>query len=110
MEQLRTAFTTLVGLAVILSLMAVFMIGIDKTACPTETCDTLAQRGAAQQPVPHADADKAPTLAPPRRTALSTATEGSTPSSQSGQAVYVQVKADRNDVEVGWASTDFLGR
>jgi hypothetical protein len=108
MEHLRTAVATLVGLGVMLALMAALTISpaANNSPCHVETPQCVAQCDVPQQPSPGPSADKVPTLAPPRLIPLSNA-DSTLPS---GQPVYVQVKADRNDVEIGWASTDFMGR
>jgi hypothetical protein len=108
MEHLRTALATLVGLVVMLALTATLAISSSagNSSCPVQTPQCLAQCDVPQKVSPGPDADKVPTLAPPRLTQSST-TDSTMPS---GQAIYVQVKADRNDVEIGWASADFMGR
>ncbi len=111
MEHLRIAVATLVGLIVILSLMVALVISSQtyNPSCPMEKCESFAQCEIPQQPSTGPDADKVPTLAPPRLITLST-TDSNLHTPPLGQSVYVQVKADRNDVEIGWASADFLGR
>ncbi len=111
MDHLRTTVATLVGLIVILGLMVVLAISSNtqNPLCPTEQCEDIVQCDIPQQASPGPDAGKVPTLAPPRLITLSTA-DGSLHTPPLGQSVYVQVKTDRIDVEVGWASADFLGR
>ena len=111
MEHLRTAVAALVGLVVVLALTATLAIssGANNSPCPVEAPQCVARCDVPQQPSPSPDADKVPTLAPPRSTPASTA-DRTAQTPPSGQPIYVQVKADRNDVEIGWASTDFMGR
>jgi hypothetical protein len=111
MEHLRTAVATLVGLIAILSLMAILAIGsrVTNPLCPSESCDDSVQCDIPRQPMPGPDAGKTPTPAPPRLIGLSTS-DKTLPSPPLGQSVYVQVKTDHSDIEVDWASADFLGR
>jgi hypothetical protein len=110
MEHLRATVATLVGLFVIVSLLVILTISshINNPLCPTETCEDSVQCDIPRQPSPGPDAGKVPTPAPPRLITLTTADNFHTPAL--GQSVYVQVKTDHIDLEVGWASADFLGR
>jgi hypothetical protein len=111
MEHLRATIATLVGLIVIVGLMIALVISAstNNPLCPAETCEGFVQCDIPQQPSPGPDAGKIPTLAPPRSITLSTA-DSTVHTPPLGQSVYVQVKTDHVDVEVGWASADFLGR
>ncbi|MGD0383878.1 MAG: hypothetical protein ABSA77_10170 [Thermoguttaceae bacterium] len=111
MEHLKTTVSTLVGLIVIVGLMAILAINsnIKNPLCPAEIYEDSVQCDIPRQPSPGPDASKVPTPAPPRFITLSTA-DSSLHTPPLGQSVYVQVKADRVDIEVGWASADFLGR
>ncbi len=111
MEHLRATVATLVGLIVIVGLMVILAIGsnIKNPLCPTETCEDSVQCDIPRQPLPGPDAGKVPTPAPPRLITLKTA-DSSLHTPALGQSVYVQVKTDHIDIEVGWASADLLGR
>ena len=111
MEHLRATVATLAGLIVILGLMIILAIGsnIKNPLCPAEVCEDSVQCDIPRQPSPGPDAGKVPTPAPPRLITLKTA-DGSLHTPPLGQSVYVQVKTDHSDIEVGWVSTDFMGR
>jgi hypothetical protein len=111
MEHLRATVATLVGLFVIVGLMVILAIGsnLKNPLCPTETCEDSVQCDIPRQPLPGPDAGKVPTPAPPRLITLKTA-DSSLHTPTLGQSVYVQVKTDHSDIEVGWASADFMGR
>ena len=111
MGHLRATVATLVGLIVIVGLMAILAIGsnTNNPLCSTEICEDSVQCDIPRQPSPGPDAGKVPTPAPPRLITLKTA-DNSLHTPALGQSVYVQVKTDHSDIEVGWASTDFLGR
>lgn len=111
MELLRTTVAILVGLAAIIGVLIIFAISshTDGLAFRADLCSDLVQNDVGQQPAPQPDADKNPTLAPPHIDALSTAVD-SLHTPPFGQTIYVQVKIDRADIEVGWASAEFLGR
>jgi hypothetical protein len=111
MEHLRATVATLVGLFVILGLLVILTISshIKNPLCPTETCEDSVQCDIPRQPSPGPDAGKVPTPAPPRFITLKTA-DSSLHTPALGQSVYVQVKTDHGDIEVGWASADFMGR
>jgi hypothetical protein len=111
MEHLRTIIATLVGLVVVLGLMAILLMSSNAKSplCRAELCGDLVPCDIGCQKSPGPDAGKAPTLAPPRLNTLSTA-DNSLRTPLLGQSVYVQVKTDRVDIEVGWASADFVGR
>jgi hypothetical protein len=72
-------------------------------------CEDSVQCDIPRQPSPGPDAGKVPTPAPPRLITLKTA-DSSLHTPALGQSVYVQVKTDHIDIEVGWASTDIMGR
>jgi hypothetical protein len=111
MEHVRTLISCFVGVIVITGSITIFAISPyhDNPAFEAESCDDLAQCTTMPQPVNHPDVDKTPTLAPPRTDGQSTADNAlHTPSF--GQTVYVQVKTDHADIEVGWAPSEFRGR
>jgi hypothetical protein len=111
MEHLRTTVTTLAGLFVILGLMFFLAIGSNTVipSSPTDVCEDSMQCDLTHQPSLGPDAGKVPTPAPPRSIISKTA-DNSLHTPPLGQSVYVQVKTDHLDIEVGWASSDFLGR
>jgi hypothetical protein len=111
MAHLRTIVATLVGLVVILGLMVILLVSSNAKSplCRTELCRGLVPSNIGCQKSLGPDAGKAPTLAPPRLNTLSTA-DNSLRTPLLGQSVYVQIKTDRGDIEVGWASADFVGR
>jgi hypothetical protein len=112
MEHLRSAVACLVGVIAIVCLMAILLISSNtqRQSCRTELCDNLVQCELVLPRAPEPDAGKEPTLAPPRiEDRISTAdTPERSPSL--GQSVYVQIKTDHSDIEVGWASSEILGR
>jgi hypothetical protein len=112
MARLRRAIASLICIAAILGLMALLMIsGTRNPAYHTELCSDYVRCDIGRQHSTNPDTSKMPTLAPPRLKALST-TENSNSLHvpYPGQTVYVQVKTDRADIEVGWAPGDLLGR
>jgi len=111
MELLRTTVASLVGVVTVFCVMTILAISpyTRDPIFPAELCSDLVQSDIGQQHLPQPDADKVPTLAPPRIDALSTAVN-SLHIPSFGQSVYVQIKTDRADIEVGWASGEFLGR
>lgn len=110
MEQLRTATAGLVCVVAILSLLALLAMSsfMHDRAVKPQMCDYL-QLSSSVRHSASTDADKIPTLAPPRADVFSKADKPSHTLSL-GQAVYVQVKTDYPEIEVGWAPGELLGR
>jgi hypothetical protein len=111
MERLGTAVASLVGVVAIICVIVTLAISsyTDRPALPLELCNDLVQCDIVRQPSTLFEGGKAPTLAPRRSDAPSTADSVSQKASLA-QPVYVQVKTDHADIEVGWASGEFLGR
>lgn len=110
MEHLRTAVACLVSTVAIMGLIAILLIS-SYTIHPlyrSDLCSDIVQSDCRLH-LPRADADKIPTLAPPRLHTPSTA-EDTLHMPPVGQTVYVHVKTDRADIEVGWASGELIGR
>jgi hypothetical protein len=111
MEYFRTLVATLVGIVVILGLMAIILASsyAKNSLCRSALCEDRVTSEFGQIKTSGPDSGKAPTLAPPRFNILST-TDNSLRTPLLGQSVYVQIKTDHGDIEVGWASADFVGR
>jgi len=111
MEQFKNAVTSIVGIVSILGLMVFLAISscIDSPTFRAELCSDRVPCDVRLKQSPQSDARKLPTLAPPCINTLST-TNNSLRTPLLGQPVYVQVKTDRAEIEVGWASGDYLGR
>lgn len=112
MKHFNTTFASIISIVAILSVMAILAISSykDTPALQAELCSDQAQCDVNLHHPHQPDVGKAPTLAPPRSiNALSKADHPlRTPSL--GQAVYVQVKTDHSEIEVGWAPGEYMGR
>ena len=111
MEHFRISFSAIIGVVAIVCLMAILAVSacIDSPAFKAGLCNAFVQCDISQKSLPRPDASQMPTLAPPRAGDLS-AKDGSLQALLIGQPVYVQVKTDRADIEVGWAPGEFMGR
>jgi hypothetical protein len=100
------------GAIVIASLMAFLIFGSNSQcqSCKTELCNDLAQCNLAPICASVPEAGKEPTLAPPRIGDPVSAADNSLRAPSLGQSVYVQIKTDHSDIEVGWASGELMGR
>jgi hypothetical protein len=110
MDQFRTATASsvcVVAISILLAVLAMSSSSHDRVL-KAEVCDYF-QRTAPVSQSPLVDAGKIPTLAPPRADALSI-TDKSIRTLSHGQVVYVQVKADSPEIEVGWVPGESLGR
>jgi hypothetical protein len=112
MEHLRSAVAGIVGVVAIFSLMAILVVSskTQNQPCGTGLCSDVVQRNLELPHAPRPDAGKIPTLAPPRIDDTLSTADNSLQTPLFGQSVYVQVKTDRADIEVGWASGELLGR
>jgi hypothetical protein len=111
MEHYKSIIATLVCAIVISCLMAVLFISSNANIQLSRTglCGNAVPCDSVPKQSPGTDIDNVPTLAPPRLNSLS-ATDGLIHATSLGQTVYVQVKTDHVDIEVGWASADFMDR
>jgi hypothetical protein len=112
MEHFRSAVACLVGVIAIVSLMAILVMSSNtqSQSCQTELCDLLVQCELGLPHAPEPDAGKEPTLAPPRIDDPVSTADNPVRTPSLGQSVYVQIKTDHSDIEVGWASGELLGR
>jgi hypothetical protein len=106
MEHLRTAVACLACVFVISIVLVVLAISSHANirAFQVSDGDSIRLEIALRHPN-KPDADQVPTPAPSRTDTPSKA-DNYSHVSQVGQTVYVQVKTDHGDIEVGWASSE----
>ncbi len=101
----------LVCMIAIWGMMVFFTISsyTNKLAFRPEFCTDLGQGVNGPRQTLGPDADKAPTLAPPRHNVPSVV-DNNLHVPSIGQTVYVQVESDHAEIEVGWAHSELVER
>jgi hypothetical protein len=115
MQHIKTSIATLVSLVAILGIMGFLFVSsdVDSLAARVEMCDEVVQCDIPQQLAVQQKTDEVPTLAPPRDNNQSLDDNSDSAPKNAplfGQTVYVQVKTDHAEIEVGWASSEKMGR
>jgi hypothetical protein len=112
MEHLKNTVASLLGMVFVFGLMTFLAISayINRPIFPSDACNRLVQCDINLHQSLQFDADKVPTLAPPRNQNALSKADNSLRASLLGQPVYIQVRTDHSEIEVGWATGESFGR
>jgi hypothetical protein len=112
MVNFRIFVAMLIGAVIVLGVMTILAVS-SSTSQPALrqallSCE-LGKKIEIVRPAPKIKTDKVPTLAPPRTDIKPTA-DKSLHTPPLGQPVFVRIETDHNEIEVGWASPELMGR